>query len=424
MPTLTFVSQTPATSGPSGLRPFVPLAERVWELLRPTPEQWADWKWHFRHRITTVERLAQLLPLTQEEQEEIRRVSARYHFSITPYYLSLIDPQDPQDPIRLQSLPAIGELLHDDLGSEDPMEEAEDSAAPGLVHRYPDRALLVVTDICPLLCRHCNRKREWPGGNWVRPPEQLQAAFDYIRRTPAIRDVIISGGDPLTLDNGRLEWILAQLRAIPHVEIIRFGTRFPVVLPQRIDEGFLRICDTYGPVWLNSHFNHPNEVTPEAARAVRELLRAGVPVNNQSVLMRGINDNLETQMRLSHALLKIRVRPYYLFHTDDVRGTEHLRTPVETGLRIIEGMRGHTSGLGVPVYAIDIPGGGGKIPLQPNYVLDWTEQELTVRNYEGLHFRYRNPGPGPVSSRNRAVSGPVEPGQQTSPRLKRRRSRA
>ena len=423
MSTATKTTQNPAASGCFGLRPSGPMADRVWELLSPTPEQWADWKWHFRHRITTVERLAQVLPLTEEEQEEIRRVNTRYHFSITPYYLSLIDPEEPRDPIRLQSLPAMGELLHDDLGAEDPMEEAEDSATPGLVHRYPDRALLVVTDICPLLCRHCNRKREWPGGNWVRPPEQLQAAFDYIRRTPAIRDVIISGGDPLTLNNARLEWILAQLRAIPHVEIIRFGTRFPVVLPQRIDEGFLRICDTYGPVWLNSHFNHPKEVTPEAARAVRELLRAGVPVNNQCVLMRGINDSLETQMRLSHALLKIRVRPYYLFHTDDVRGTEHLRTPVETGIRIIEGMRGHTSGLGVPTYAIDIPGGGGKIPLQPDYVLDWTAEELTVRNYEGLHFRYRNPGPASSEWGKGVVSGPVKPNQQASPRLERRRRR-
>jgi lysine 2,3-aminomutase len=414
------------TTGNSGLPETsnhvrtAPLLARVQEVLCPTSEQWDDWKWHFRHRITKVEQLAKILPLSQKELHEIRQVAAHYHFSITPYYLALINPEDPQDPIRLQSLPAPEELLHASLGTEDPMEEVKDSPVPGLVHRYPDRALLVVTNICPLLCRHCNRKREWPYGDWIRSSQQLEAAFDYIRKTPAIRDVIISGGDPLTLDNSRLEWILASLRRIPHVEIIRFGTRFPVVLPQRINEGFLRLCDTYGPIWLNSHFNHPNEITPEAEIAVRELLRAGVPVNNQSVLMKGVNDSLETQMLLSHMLLKIRVRPYYLFHTDDVRGTEHLRTTVETGMQIIEGMRGHTSGLGVPVYAIDIPGGGGKIPLQPNYLLDWTEQGLTVRNYEGLSFFYRNPCPEYDHPENRMASGPLNLGEKVSPRLQRR----
>jgi lysine 2,3-aminomutase len=269
------------------------------------------------------------------------------------------------------------------------------------VHRYPDRALFVITDICPLLCRHCTRKREWDGNNWwVRRKPQLEAAIDYLRRTPAIRDVIISGGDPLTVDNDGLEWILRELRTIPHLEMIRFGTRFPVVLPQRIDEGFCRICDRYGPIWLNTHFNHPNEVTPEAERAVRELLRAGVPVNNQTVLLKGINDSVETQLELSHKLLKIRVRPYYLFHADEVKGTEHLRTPVETGLKIIEGMRGHTSGLGVPTFVVDVPGGGGKIPLQPNYVLSWAEDEIVLRNYEWQIFRYRNPRPDKIKPSN------------------------
>ena len=407
------------------------LSERVREVLGPTPEEWDDWKWHFRNRITTVEALARILPLTRSQQEEMRHVAARYHFAVTPYYLSLARSDDLADPILRQSLPALDETLHDDLGEEDPMDEADDSPVPGLVHRYPDRALLVVTDVCPLLCRHCNRKREWPLGDWVRPPAQLEAAFDYIRRTPALRDIIISGGDPLTLDNPRLEWILARLRAIPHVEMIRFGTRYPVVLPQRIDEEFLRICDRYGPIWLNTHFNHPNEVTPEAAHAVRELLRAGVPVNNQTVLLRGVNDSVETQLKLSHELLKIRVRPYYLFPTDDVRGTENLRTPVETGIDIIQGMRGHTSGLGVPVYAIDIPGGGGKVPLQPDYVLSWTQDELVVRNYEGLTYRYRNPGAAPESlDAHENLTSAAEPKPSllhiaggTSPRLERRKRR-
>lgn len=367
------------------------LAERIWEVFRPTAEQWDDWKWHFRHRITTVERLAQIVPLTEEERYQLTRVSQKYPFSITPYYLALARAGDMRDPIFLQSVPPFEEWLYAQVGQDDPLEEELDSAVPGLVHRYPDRALLVVTDICPLLCRHCTRKREWESGNWVRSRADLDQAYAYIRRTPAIRDVIISGGDPLTLDNGKLASILEALRAIPHVEIIRFGTRFPVVLPQRIDAEFCRLCDRYGPIWLNTHFNHPNEVTAEAARAVRELLRAGVPVNNQTVLLRGINDTVEIQRRLSHELLKIRVRPYYLYHADEVRGTEHLRTPVEIGIKIVEGLRGHTSGLGVPTFVVDVPGGGGKVPIQPNYVLSWTEDEIVLRNYEGLIVRYRNP---------------------------------
>ena len=379
-------TETPKRSGT--------IKERIWEALQPTPEQWDDWKWHFRNRFNTLSKLARVFPLSETRRKQLQLVSIKYPFSITPYYLSLADLDNPNDPILAQSLPTPEELLYSDMGEEDPLHERHDSPVPGLVHRYPDRALFVITDICPLLCRHCTRKREWDGNNWwIRQKPQLEAGIAYLRKTPAIRDVIISGGDPLTVDNEGLEWILRELRSIPHLEMIRFGTRFPVVLPQRIDEGFARICDRYGPIWLNTHFNHPNEVTPEAGRAVRELLRAGVPVNNQSVLMRGINDTVETQLELSHALLRIRVRPYYLFHADEVRGTEHLRTPVETGIKIIEGMRGHTSGLGVPTFVVDVPGGGGKIPLQPNYVLSHTEDEIVLRNYEWQIFRYRNPRP-------------------------------
>jgi len=385
-----------ATKEPPGLgKAEGTLRDRIWQTLKPTQEQWDDWKWHFRNRFNTVDRLTRILPLTETQKKQLKLVSVKYPFSITPYYLSLVRPNDPNDPILTQSLPSFEELLYSDYGEEDPLHEREDSPVLGVVHRYPDRALFVITDICPLLCRHCTRKREWDGDNWwVRRTPQLEVAIDYLRKTPAIRDVIISGGDPLTVDNDGLEWILSRLRSIPHLEMIRFGTRFPVVLPQRIDEGFCRICDKYGPIWLNTHFNHPNEVTPEAARAVRELLRAGVPVNNQCVLLRGINDTVETQLKLSHALLKSRIRPYYLFHADEVQGTEHLRTPVETGIKIIEGLRGHTSGLGVPTFVVDVPGGGGKIPLQPNYVLSWSEDEIVLRNYEWRVFHYRNPKPG------------------------------
>ncbi|MEA2642689.1 MAG: lysine 2,3-aminomutase [Chloroflexota bacterium] len=405
------------------------LRARVLAHFDPTPAQWSDWKWQFRHRITTAAQLARIVPLAVVEQQHLDLVSQRYPFSITPYYLSLAREADRDDPILKQAIPSIEEWLHLDVGDDDPLEEHADSPVPGLVHRYPDRALLVVTDICPLLCRHCTRKREWAAGNWVRPQADLDRAIAYIRETPAIRDVIISGGDPLSLDNARLERILADLRSIPTVEIIRFGSRYPVVLPQRIDEEFCRICDAYGPVWLNTHFNHPNEVTPEAARAVRELLRAGVPVNNQTVLLRGVNDTVETQKALSHALLKIRVRPYYLYHADEVRGTEHLRTNVETGVKIIEGLRGHTSGLGVPTFVVGVPGGGGKIPVQPDYVLSMDSEELVLRNYENLVFRYRNPasdGPGDVAPPTVAATARPEPatGAEPSPRLARRRRRA
>jgi lysine 2,3-aminomutase len=391
------------------------IRERLLDMLRPTPEQWADWKWHFRHRITTVAGLARVVPLAPDTVRQLEAVTTTFPLSITPYYLALVRDDDPADPILLQSMPDLRESALAHIGADDPLEEAADSPVPGLVHRYPDRALLVVTNICPLLCRHCTRKREWEEGNWIRRPADIAVAIAYIAATPAIRDVIISGGDPLTLDNGRLGEIFAALRGIPHVEIIRLGTRFPVVLPQRIDAELCRLCDRYGPIWLNTHFNHPNEITPEAERAVRELLRAGVPVNNQAVLLRGINDTVAIQKRLSHALLRIRVRPYYLYHADEVRGTEHLRTPVERGLEIIDGLRGHTSGLGVPTFVIDVPGGGGKIPLQPDYVVAWTEDALLVRNYEGLTFTYRNPG---------AEAASPAPPAPVSPRLERRRRRS
>ncbi len=321
-------------------------------------------------------------------------VTMRYPLSITPYYLSLIDPDDPDDPIRKQAIPSVLEMTMGTIGLEDPLTEKEDSVVPGLVHRYPDRALMVLTDICPMLCRHCTRKREWRHGGWVRTDGEIEAILEYLRRNDSIRDVIISGGDPLTLSTGRLADIISRVRKISHVEIIRIGTRFPVVLPQRIDGELCAMLSRYGPIWLNTHFNHPREMTPQAAEACDRLLRSGVPVNNQSVLLRGVNDNLETQLKLSQGLLRIKVRPYYLFQCDEVQGTAHLRTPVETGVKIIEGMRGHTSGLAVPTFVVDLSHGGGKVPLQPNYVLAQSAEELLLRNYEGHVFRYRNPDPG------------------------------
>ena len=361
---------------------------------------WSDWKWHFRNRITSVNQLAKFIPLTPEEQAQLKLVTIKYPLSITPYYLSLINPDDPEDPIRKQAVPSFDEIALAGIGTEDPLEERRDSVVPGLVHRYPDRVLMVLTDICPMLCRHCTRKREWHHGGWVRTPGEVEAMLDYIRQHKNIRDVVISGGDPLTLSTPHLESIISRIRRIEHVEIIRIGTRFPVVLPQRIDDELCVMLSRYGPIWLNTHFNHYREITPEAATACDMLLRSGVPVNNQSVLLRGVNDTVEIQTRLCQGLLKIKVRPYYLFQCDEVEGTEHLRTPVEVGLKIIEGMRGYTSGLAVPTFVIDLPQGGGKVPVQPNYILAQTGDELLVRNYRGHLYHCHN-------TRTRAKAKPV-----------------
>lgn len=368
------------------------IAINGYRLLREVPESlWKDWKWHFRNRITNIDQLSQFIPLSNEEKSQLRLVTRRYPLSITPYYLSLINPDNPDDPIRKQAVPSVLEMTLSTMGLEDPLAEKEDSVVPGLVHRYPDRVLMVLTNICPMLCRHCTRKREWRRGGWVRTEKEIEAMLDYLRQNEVIRDVIISGGDPLTLSTSRLENIISRVREIEHIEIIRIGTRFPVVLPQRIDNELCAMLSKYGPIWLNTHFNHPREITQEAAEACDRLLRSGVPVNNQSVLLRGINDNVETQLKLCQGLLRIKVRPYYLFQCDEVQGTEHLRTPVEVGIKIIEGMRGHTSGLAIPTFVVDLVQGGGKVPLQPNYVLSQTNDELLLKNYEGNVYRYRNP---------------------------------
>jgi lysine 2,3-aminomutase len=304
----------------------------------------------------------------------------------------------------MQAVPSFDEIALAGTGSEDPLEEKRDSVVPGLVHRYPDRVLMVLTDICPILCRHCTRKREWRHGSWVRTPAQVEAMLGYIRHHKEVRDVVISGGDPLTLSTHHLESVISQLRSIEHVEIIRIGSRFPVVLPQRIDDELCSMLSKYSPIWFNTHFNHYREVTPEAAAACDRLVRSGVPVNNQSVLLRGINDSVAIQTKLCQGLLKVRVRPYYLFQCDEVEGTEHLRTPLATGLEIIEGMRGYTSGLAVPTFVIDLPQGGGKVPVQPNYILAQNSDELLVRNYRGHIYHCHNPKP---KARAKAVPVPV-----------------
>jgi lysine 2,3-aminomutase len=378
-------------------------------------ETWDDWKWHFRNRITSVEELSKHISLSAKELSQLKLVTEKYPISITPHYLSLINPDDPDDPIRKQAVPCFQEIALAGMGFEDPLEERKHSVVPGLVHRYPDRALMVLTNLCPMLCRHCTRKREWQNGVWVRTQGEIDAMLDYLRQHEEVRDVIMSGGDVLTLSTRRLEEVLASLRQIKHIEIIRIGSRYPVVLPQRIDAELCNMLSNYGPIWFNTHFNHYREITPDSAAAVDRLVRAGVPVNNQSVLLKGVNDSVEAQLKLCHGLLKIKVRPYYLFQCDEVQGTEHLHTPVQTGIDIIRGMRGFTSGLAVPTYVIDLPGGGGKVPMQPNYVLSQNDDELILKNYEGRLFNFRNPqnGRGSVTTAN-AVEAQVKTGRRNN----------
>jgi len=352
---------------------------------------WNNWKWQFRNRITSVEQLAKYVPLSIKKYAEISAVTRTYPLAITPYYLSLMDLNNPKDPVAMQAIPSIEEITVRTTGVEDPLEEKRDSVVPGLVHRYPDRVLMVLTDICPMLCRHCTRKREWKNGDWIRTPDEVEAMLNYIRHNKNVRDVIISGGDCLTLSTKHLENVISRLRQINHVEIIRIGTRFPVVLPQRIDSEFCDMLSEYGPIWLNTHFNSVNEITPDSAAAIDRIIRAGVPVNNQSVLLRGINDTVEKQTKLCQGLLKIKVRPYYLFQCDEVQGTDHLRTNIDTGVKIIEGMRGFTSGLAIPNFVVDLPQGGGKVTLQPNYMLARTEKEVLFSNYQGRVITCHNP---------------------------------
>ncbi len=357
-----------------------------------TEEQWNDWRWQISNRITDAQKLSRFIRLSKEQMEGITVCLKKFRMAITPYYLSLINPTERYCPIALQSIPNPKELVYTRGDMRDPLHEDVDSPVPGLTHRYPDRVLLLVTDCCSMYCRHCTRRRMAGQHDQSLPKDQLDRAFNYIRNKPAIRDVVISGGDPFTLTDKQLEYILKKLRSIKHVEIIRLGTRTPVVLPQRITPELCSMLEKYHPVWVNTHFNHPSEITPEATEAVARLAKAGIPVNNQSVLLRGINDRPDIMKRLVQNLLKIRVRPYYLYQCDLSEGIGHFRTPVSAGIEIIESLRGHTSGLSIPTYVIDAPGGGGKIPLGPNYLLSQGKGKIVLRNFEGNIYLYTEPG--------------------------------
>ena len=356
-----------------------------------TDEQWNDWKWQVKNRIETLEQLKQYVQLTPEEEDGVRSVLSTLRMAITPYYLSLIDPNNPKDPVRRQCIPTALETNIASADLLDPLHEDEDSPVPGLTHRYPDRVLFLITDMCSMYCRHCTRRRFAGQKDDESPQERIERALEYIERTPDVRDVLLSGGDALMVSDAKLEYIISRLRAIPHVEIVRLGTRTPVVCPQRITPELCEMLKKYHPIWINTHFNHPNEVTPEAIEACNRLANAGVPLGNQSVLLRGVNDCVHVMKKLVHCLVKMRVRPYYIYQCDLSMGLEHFRTPVSKGIEIIEGLRGHTSGYAVPTFVVDAPGGGGKTPVMPQYVISQAPGKVVLRNFEGVITTYTEP---------------------------------
>ena len=356
-----------------------------------TDQQWNDWKWQVKNRIETLDQLKKYITLTPEEEEGVKKTLSTLRMAITPYYLSLIDPENPNCPVRRQAIPTGAETYQSAADLLDPLHEDEDSPTPGLTHRYPDRVLMLITDMCSMYCRHCTRRRFAGQKDDESPADKIEKCIEYVERTPTVRDVLLSGGDALMVSDEKLEYIISRLRAIPHVEIIRIGSRTPVVCPQRITDDLVNMLKKYHPIWLNTHFNHPNEVTEESAAACAKLANAGIPLGNQSVLLRGVNDCVNVMKRLVHALVKMRVRPYYIYQCDLSMGLEHFRTPVSKGIEIIKGLRGHTSGYAVPTFVVDAPGGGGKTPVMPQYVISQSPGKVVLRNFEGVITTYTEP---------------------------------
>ncbi|HUY88505.1 MAG TPA: KamA family radical SAM protein [Pirellulales bacterium] len=353
--------------------------------------QWEDWRWQMQNAVRTTSQLVELLPHAPRDIAALESLESQYKLAIPPYYFSLIDVDDLQDPIRLQSCPSTLEMTSETgLELEDPLEEDKDSPVPGLTHRYPDRVLMVTTHVCSMYCRFCTRKRvTMDRDGWDAPSHNDQRMIQYVREHKEIHDVVVSGGDPLSLPVSKLRWFVNELAAIEHVDVIRIGTRVPVTLPQRLlDPDLVDLLRRAGKIWIQTHFNHPREITPETERAVRNLVNAGMPVSNHAVLLKGVNDSVPVMRELMRGLLRIKVRPYYIFHCDPVVGAGHFRTSVWKGLEIMEGLRGHISGLGVPTYVVDGLHGAGKIPLMPNYLVSAAENAIVLRNYEGMLFRY------------------------------------
>jgi len=352
------------------------------------PLDWEDWHWQLKHRIRNKEDLSQIIKLTPEEEKGLDKAKGRLSMAITPYWATLMDPEDATCPLRRQAVPVATEHLVSPHEMVDPCAEDRDSPAPHLVHRYPDRVLLLATDHCAMYCRHCTRRRLVGEHEDSRSTDKFDAAIEYIKENRKIRDVLISGGDPFILEDEELENLLEKIRSISHVEFLRIGTRVPVTLPQRINEKFVNMLKKYSPLWVSMHFNHPKEITKRCKMACDMLSEAGIPLGSQTVLLKGINDRPYVMKKLMQELLQIRVRPYYIYQCDPVRGTQHFRTPVAAGINIIEKLRGHTSGYAVPTYVIDGPGGGGKIPVGPNYVLSQAKGKYVLRNYKGKIYTY------------------------------------
>jgi lysine 2,3-aminomutase len=369
-------------------RPFV--SKRAPLYADVPDDKWASWRWQLSNRINTAEEFEKVIPLTPSERKALTAQNL-FRVDITPYFISLIDPDDPDDPIRKQVVPTDAELLSFTSMMEDSLAEDRHSPVPGLVHRYPDRVLMLVTTQCASYCRYCTRSRIVgdPSATFSRAEFEMQ--IDYLKRTPQVRDVLLSGGDPLVLAPKILEEILSRLREIPHVEILRIGTRVPVFMPMRVTGELTDMLQKYHPLWMNIHVNHPNEISLELEQAADQLTRAGIPLGNQSVLLAGVNDNIHIQRQLVQELVRIRVRPYYLYQCDLVEGAGHFRTPVAKGIEIMEGLRGHTSGYAVHQYIVDAPGGGGKIPVTPNYMLSMSDHKIILRNYEGYITTYEEP---------------------------------
>ncbi|MCD4691409.1 MAG: lysine 2,3-aminomutase [Calditrichales bacterium] len=356
--------------------------------------EWKDWKWQIKHKIQDIDTFEKLLGIHfgAEERKELEETMEKFPLSVPPYYISLINKNDYRnDPIYKQAFPSSDELILMEHDMIDPLAEDKDSPVPGITHRYPDRVLFAISNMCSMYCRHCTRKRKVGDVDFIPNKGMIRTGISYIKKTPQVRDVLLSGGDPFMLSEKYLDWILSEIRAIPHVEIIRIGTRMPVVLPYRITDDLVNVIKKYHPIWVNTHFNHPREITASSKEALRKLADAGIPLGNQSVLLSGVNDCPRIIKSLVHKLVMNRVRPYYLYQCDLSEGLAHFRTPVGKGIEIIESLIGHTSGFAVPTYVIDAPGGGGKIPIMPNYIISWSTNKVVLRNYEGVITTYKEP---------------------------------
>jgi len=355
---------------------------------------WKNWKWQIKHSIRDISTFERLLGIefAQDEKKELEKTIAKFPLSITPYYLSLIDSSDyKNDPIFKQSFPSSSELIVSKYEMTDPLSEDKDSPVPGITHRYPDRVLFHLSNTCSMYCRHCTRKRKVGDIDSIPEKDEILKGIEYIKNSPAVRDVLLSGGDPFMLSDQYLDWILTELWNIPHVEVIRIGTRMPVVLPYRITDDLVEMLKKHHPLWINTHFNHPREITTSSKTALKKLADAGIPLGNQTVLLAGVNDCHRIIKKLLHKLVQNRVRPYYMYQCDLSEGLTHFRTPVGKGIEIMENLIGHTSGFAIPTYVIDAPGGGGKIPVMPNYLVSWSTNKVILRNYEGVITTYKEP---------------------------------